>query len=601
MAKKKFNLGDFIPEDKNVSNLGTAEISLIPWDRIRVNSENFYAVDDVEDLRNSIQMHGLLDPITVTPDAEDGYYLLISGHRRHKAWGLLRAEDPETYARIPAMIRRFESKHMAELALIMANSTARVLTPAEVGRQAERIERLLYELKEEGYTFNGRMRDQVAKACQVSASRIGRLKLIREKLAKCWMPRWEDGSLAEDTAYKLARLPSEFQERLAKVLRKPTSEQISNVAELYEKGERWVNEKGMKCPDGTLCQHFNSFLVHDAKCYSYNRCKGKKCCMKCEEATRNYSRCSSACARAKTAYDLDNAERAAKAERERQKEQNKLQKAMTASAARLTQALDAGDPVADDEQILDDWYCRLTAGEIRAIAAGTFKKWDKVCTSRDPLRPEELSASTVRKISNLSGVSTDYIMGLSDVMYPEAPEPAAETQQAAADPQQSPADAPEDDAIPLRPVARWHSGMKDLPIDRPLLTWQLTNEGEVYRTAIWTGDRFVDTKHAKKELTGLYFNRWMEIPEDGECCELPATGNMQFRPGQQPPAEKTLAWCAFVVSGVEMTTSAVWWPHLNKWCFEHSAAIDAECVGWYPLPDWRGVTHGEEAEDDEES
>lgn len=66
-----------------------------------------------------------------------------------------------------------------------------------------------------------------------------------------------------------------------------------------------------------------------------------------------------------------------------------------------------------------------------------------------------------------------------------------------------------------------------------------------------------------------------------------------FRSGKTPPAEKTLAWCAFVVDGQELTTAAVWWPHLGKWCFEHGAGIDAECVGWIPLPDWKGVLRDE--------
>ena len=55
---------------------------------------------------------------------------------------------------------------MAELQLILANSTARVLSNAEISKQAERMEVLLYQLKEEGYEFPGRMRDQVAAACQ---------------------------------------------------------------------------------------------------------------------------------------------------------------------------------------------------------------------------------------------------------------------------------------------------------------------------------------------------------------------------------------------------------------------------------------------------
>lgn len=93
---------------------------------------------------------------------------------------------------------------MAELQLIFANSTARVLTNAEISRQAERMEMLLYQLKEEGYEFPGRMRDQVAAACKVSAPKLARLKVIREKLkAPEFLLLFEKDKLPEQTAYAL--------------------------------------------------------------------------------------------------------------------------------------------------------------------------------------------------------------------------------------------------------------------------------------------------------------------------------------------------------------------------------------------------------------
>lgn len=417
---KKFNLGDFIPEDKNVSNLGTAEISLIPWDRIRVNGENFYIVDDVEELRNSIQMHGLLDPITVTPDAEEGYYLLISGHRRHKAWGLLRDEDPETYARIPAMIRRFESKHMAELALIMANSTARVLTPAEVGRQAERIERLLYELKEEGYEFNGRMRDQVAKACQVSASRIGRLKLIREKLAKCWTPRWESGKLPEDTAYKLAQLPEWVQARIFSVKPDATAYSIEKIGKLMAAGTDYKCE-GLTGPGCLRCTHGDAFLRHDLEDYGYP-CKGETCCLKCEKATRDWYPCSRMCSKAKEkrskAIEKKKAKESAKAERR----QNAITTQIRETAIRLVKAADASG--APDSAKFKCRYSYVTVKELRGYADGTQKPRDYYCNW---LTTEEgVDAAAAAKAL---GCSADYICGLTDDPTPKTPAAAAETQQ----------------------------------------------------------------------------------------------------------------------------------------------------------------------------
>lgn len=70
-------------------------------------------------------------------------------------------------------------------------------------------------------------------------------------------------------------------------------------------------------------------------------------------------------------------------------------------------------------------------------------------------------------------------------------------------------------------------------------------------------------------------------------------GDMQFRPGDEPPEVPTLAWCAFTAGGVELTSAAIWWPDPGEWRFEGvNSRIESECFGWYPLPDWRGVLRG---------
>lgn len=69
-------------------------------------------------------------------------------------------------------------------------------------------------------------------------------------------------------------------------------------------------------------------------------------------------------------------------------------------------------------------------------------------------------------------------------------------------------------------------------------------------------------------------------------------GDLQFRPGDEPPEKPTLAWCAFTTGGVELTSAAIWWPDPGEWRFEGGSTIQSECVGWYPLPDWRGVLRG---------
>lgn len=415
---KKFNLADFLPGTGNVSNLDTMEISLIPWENIRANDANFYIVDDVGDLRNSIQMHGLLDPITVTPDEEDDRYLLISGHRRFKAWGLLRQEDPERYEKIPAMIRRFESKALSELALIMANSATRVLTPAEIGRQAERIERLFYDLKEEGYEFPGRMRDQVAAACNVSASKLARLKVIREKLFAGFMGRWEMSKLSEAQAYELAQAPEWIQERIYKVAPDATSAAIAKVREIMESGNDYscVDLTGPGC---VKCTHGDAFLRHDLDNY-WNRCEGRKCCLKCDEAKRDWSPCSRMCSRAKDKRAKDTAKKKAKEEKEREKETNAHNARIREGALRLVKAADASG--VGDDTLIKTRYASYTMKTVRDLASGDFSR---APSYYNPFVSEE--GLDVSSAARALKCSADFLCGLTDELQPEKAEAGPKT------------------------------------------------------------------------------------------------------------------------------------------------------------------------------
>lgn len=213
MAKKEFNLADFLKPGEvapAVSDSDTApKVELIDIDLIDINEANFYELSNLEPLMDSIAMDGIQQPLIVTdsPEAIDRV-LLISGHRRREAVMRL-VSDPDNprpdLRKVPCIRRAYSSPAAAELQLIFANSTARILSPAELSKQAERVEELFYQLKGEGYKFPGRMRDHVAAACNASASKLARLKVIRERLEPEFMRVFESGALSEDAAYKIAQ------------------------------------------------------------------------------------------------------------------------------------------------------------------------------------------------------------------------------------------------------------------------------------------------------------------------------------------------------------------------------------------------------------
>lgn len=489
-------------------------VRMIPWADIKANAANFYSVDDVEDLVNSIKMHGLLDPVVVTRQ-DDGSYLLISGHRRHKAWGILREEDPDRYGRIPAVVRLFSSGPMAELALIMANSSARRMSSPELSKQAQRVEELLYELKEQGYSFPGRMRDQVAKACDVSATKLARLKVIRDRLSESWTPIWEGGQLPEATAYELAQGAPEIQERIFKASRAEVN--VYGVKRIREAMEGGVTYDGtqVKLPGHRQCKHGDAFLRHDMAS-GREPCLGHTCCLNCEAATRSWDPCQRACASAKKLKTEANAKKKETDKKEREEAQAKLRQEIRESALRLVKAADAAG-VDDSTHIRQGPYSYVTVEWLRKAAGDA----DIGYYYRNEIAPDNLNVPEVAKALNCSA---DYVCGLTDELRPGGSFAWTEPRE------------------------------YDLPIvEAEQVISEVVSESDTYRP-----------------------------------------GDMQFRPGK--PKERTLAWCAFVIDGTEMTSIAVYWPHLDAWCFEHGARIDAECVGWYPVPDWRGVLRDEPKE-----
>lgn len=174
-----FNLADVL---KDVPNLDTErkQIEYIPLNLIDGDPNNFYQLRGIENLAANIATCDLQQPILVR-QKEDGRYVTVSGHRRRAALELLAKDDPERWQEVPCIVERDAvSPALQQLRLIYANANTRTMTSAELGEQAAQVEKLLYQLKEEGYEFPGRMRDHVAQAVNASKSKLARLKVIRE-------------------------------------------------------------------------------------------------------------------------------------------------------------------------------------------------------------------------------------------------------------------------------------------------------------------------------------------------------------------------------------------------------------------------------------
>lgn len=415
----KFDLGDFAKTMQAVPESGTTapeRIEYIPLAELHEDERNFYTVDKVEELAANIQSCGLMDPLRVRK-SEDGY-TIVSGHRRAAALRLLAAEDSK-FETVACIIETGDiPEQLQELRLIFANSATRDMSSADKAKQAERVEVLLYELKEQGMEFPGRMRDRVAEACRISRSKLGRLQNIQRNLAPCYKTLWEAGELPEDTADALASMPEYVQERIKRVFPKktPTGGAVRNIAGKMAAGRDYC-ATDLSCPGGAACTNQDKFFRHDLSCSGWENCGGKVCCVKCTQGGAHdpdggsYNAvCSEMCPKAKAIYEKAKEKSKAKAEQKKLDAHTEAVQQGMADAQRLVRAADAAG-LSDKDVVLDDYSAGIRIGTLRSIMQGEIPKGmsDYQLGEFIPYRTE-----TLRKMAETLHCSADYLLGLAD-------------------------------------------------------------------------------------------------------------------------------------------------------------------------------------------
>ncbi|WP_051131788.1 ParB/RepB/Spo0J family partition protein [Oscillibacter ruminantium] len=429
MAKAKFDMGEFaktlktdVPE---LDTSGREQIRYIDIDLIDDDPNNFYAVDGLDELAANIELCGLQQPIRVR-SGESGRYTIVSGHRRRAALRKLVEDGQSKYREVPCIEERDGdvSPAMRELRLIYANADTRRLSSADIAKQAERVEALLYQLKEEGVEFPGRMRDHVAEACKVSKSKLARLKMIRKHLITLWSELYAQSEIAEDTAYELAQQPEDYQLKLYQ-LRDGTYGVYASTIKEY--APALASLDAIKCPNGEQCctnadNMWSRMLKRD---YCTKHCDGRygrkaQCCKGCPEL----SKCKYAC----PAFADEIAKEKAEAKAERQEEKAAKEAAQQAhiasvvaswarvGAARKAAKLKMNDfirgiyvPNKPESASYSDWREKEWANREKGEGITLSDR----CFGADILNNDELI-----RAADILGCSLDYLLGRVDDPQP---------------------------------------------------------------------------------------------------------------------------------------------------------------------------------------
>ncbi|HBU70422.1 MAG TPA: hypothetical protein DEE98_08605 [Elusimicrobia bacterium] len=142
---------------------GGETVSVVPIDKIKANRyqpRHHFNEEKLKELAHSIKVHGLAQPLLVTPTVVPGEYELIAGERR------LRASKIAGLTQVPVVIRQANDKERFQISLI-ENIQREDLNPIEEARAYKRLSHEFELIQEELAKVLGKDRSVVANAMRL--------------------------------------------------------------------------------------------------------------------------------------------------------------------------------------------------------------------------------------------------------------------------------------------------------------------------------------------------------------------------------------------------------------------------------------------------
>ena len=279
MAGKNFDISTFASTIKPVPDSDTAWIAL---GDICLNPKNFYPKQDpkaLEDLAESIDANGILEPPTVVRDGEQ--FRLISGHSRIEAVHLLEMKAPEDprWSKVLCRILPPMTEDQELTAVIEANRQ-RVKPNWILAEEADRLTKAYIKRKEAGEDLPGRIRDRVAEALQVNKTKLANLSAIKNGLkVPGIIDAWKQQRIPEAAALEIARMDLNTQYRLLDWMIDKGRSYTINEVRMFRTVWSFCREK---CPEtASFCS--NAERMYNA-CYRHGEWNCAGCCKSCLKA-----------------------------------------------------------------------------------------------------------------------------------------------------------------------------------------------------------------------------------------------------------------------------------------------------------------------------
>lgn len=241
-------------EKQNQNGQQEKQIVYIDIEDLEASKENFYGLRDLETLKASISLHGLLQPILVIPARIEGKYTVLGGGRRRQAIEELVDKGKEELRKVPCIISdgKIQGEDTEEepdevqeligkLNIISANSF-REKTDWERMEETLQIGSIIKELKNLG-KLKGNVREMQVELSGIKGTQIARYNAIMNHLSLELMQAFKNNDFGISVAYELSRLSETYQQQAweifleNKILTLSDAEKLHNLQKEEEEEE----------------------------------------------------------------------------------------------------------------------------------------------------------------------------------------------------------------------------------------------------------------------------------------------------------------------------------------------------------------------------
>lgn len=229
---------------------------------LEASKENFYGIRDLETLKASISLKGLLQPILVTK-GEEGRYTVLGGGRRRQAIEELVNEGREDLRKVPCIVsdtrlqgeeaesqeEDWEMKELLNRLDIISANSFREKTDWEKLEETVQIGNIIKDLKRLG-KIKGNVREMQVELSGTTGTQIARYNAILNNLSEELTEAFKNNDFGISVAYELSRLTEEYQKQAwelfleNKILTLPDTERLHRLQKEAEQiqGQMEIHE-----------------------------------------------------------------------------------------------------------------------------------------------------------------------------------------------------------------------------------------------------------------------------------------------------------------------------------------------------------------------